>query len=82
MAAKSPILTIAPKGEVWDLLEGHPASGRFEPSDVRGIADYFIREMVRKQNGEVADFSGWDASRYDRRQLTRQLGELLTAIAS
>ena len=81
MAARVPILVIAPKGEVWDLLEGHPAAGRFEPSDVSGIADYLGSAVDRKRNGEAASFQGYDPSCYDRRRLTAQLAGLLDEIA-
>ena len=81
MAARLPILTIAPRGEVWNLLEDHPASARFEPSDVRGIADHLAAAIEAKRKGQTVDFSGYNPSRFDRRQLTQQLAELLSAIA-
>ena len=80
MVARSSILAIAPHGEVWDLLAKHPAAGRFEPSDIRGIADFLASEIDRKHKGVLPDFQGWDASCYDRRQLTRQLAQLLDVI--
>ena len=80
MAARLPILAIAPRGEAWDLLEGHPAAGRFEPADVAGIADYLASAVVRKRSGVAHDFRGYDASCYDRRRLTGQLAGLLDAI--
>lgn len=82
MAARSPVLVIAPKGEVWNLLADHPAAGLFEPSDVRGIADYLASAIEKKQQGQVANFDGYDPSRFERRQLTQQLAELLNQISS
>jgi glycosyltransferase involved in cell wall biosynthesis len=80
MAARVPILSIAPPGEVWDLLEGHPAAGRFVPGDVAGIADHLEAEVARKARGDLPDFAAYDASRFDRRRLTGQLACLLDAI--
>ncbi len=81
MAARSSILAIAPRGEVWDLLEKYPTAGRFIPIDVGGIANHLASEIERKQNGDSLDFRGWDASCYDRRQLTGQLARLLDDLA-
>jgi glycosyltransferase involved in cell wall biosynthesis len=38
LATGRPILTIAPKGEAWDLLRPYPGAVCFEPKDVAGIA--------------------------------------------
>jgi glycosyltransferase involved in cell wall biosynthesis len=81
MAARVPVLSIAPVGEVWDLLEGHPAAGRFVPGDVAGIADHLAAEIDRKARGDRPDLAAYDASRFDRRRLTGQLAGLLDAIA-
>lgn len=80
MAARVPILVIAPRGEVWDLLEGHPAAARFVPGDTAAIADHLASEIERKRDGRVVDMPDWDASRFDRREQARQLAGLLEAL--
>ena len=81
MAARKPVLAIAPKGEVWELLEGYPAAHRLEPKDVDGIADCLAHEVRRRLDGRVPELNGWSADRFERRTQARQLANLLSAVA-
>ena len=81
MAALRPIWVIAPRGEVWDLLEDYPARHRIEPGDIEGIADQLAQEIAWHRQGKTPDLSGWDGSRFDRRNQARQLAGILESLA-
>lgn len=77
MAARRPILAIAPRGEHWDLLRDCPAARCHTPGDTEGIAKSLAGEMERALRDEPFDAGDWDASRFDRRHLAGELAELL-----
>jgi hypothetical protein len=80
MAAKRPIWTIAPRGEVWDLLEDYPIRFRFTPQDIDGIRAC-LEEQIQLHGGHhVAPQLDWNASRYQRKTQARQLAELLASL--
>lgn len=77
LAARRPILAIAPRGEQWDLLEEQPAAGRFEPTNVNGIADWLAGQLSQQRRGPVPES---DLSRYDRRTQAGALAAILNQI--
>jgi len=80
MAAKRPILAIAPHGEVWHLLSDYPAGHLVLPTDIDGIATSLATEIQRHRASYLTDFSGWDGSRYDRCSQAGELAELLESL--
>ncbi|HEX4611087.1 MAG TPA: glycosyltransferase [Urbifossiella sp.] len=80
MAAARPMLAVAPQGETWDLLDGHPGGGRFLPADVDGIAGWLARAVRDHRAGTLPDPSGWDASAYTRGNEAAQLGAFLGSL--
>jgi glycosyltransferase involved in cell wall biosynthesis len=80
MAAKRPILGIAPRGEMWDLLAGHPAAHLFVPADIDGITAWLAGEIDRHLQGTAVELSAWDASQYDRKAQAGQLAEILESV--
>jgi hypothetical protein len=81
MAARKPILAIAPKGEVWDILSEYPAGSLFEPGDIEGISSWLEKEIQRFQAGVTSSFNGWCPSRYAREFQSGQLAEILQSIS-
>lgn len=81
MATRRPILAIAPRGELWDLLRGYPAGHPFTPSDTANIAGFLADEIRQHDPKRSAQPVVWDGSAFERRQLAGQLAELLDAIA-
>lgn len=77
MAARKPILAIAPKGELWDLLRGYPRASLFVPGDTDGIAGYLAREAQSHVTGGAPATAAWDVSLFDRRARARQLATVL-----
>jgi glycosyltransferase involved in cell wall biosynthesis len=80
MAARRPVLAIAPLGELADLLRDHPAARHFTPSDIAGIAQGLAAEIERHRAGRPAPLDGWDASMHDRRRQAQRLARLLSAL--
>jgi glycosyltransferase involved in cell wall biosynthesis len=80
MAAKRPIWAIAPRGEVWDLLQDYPAAHRLVPGDVGAIAAALERALEEHQAGRSPRFPEWDGSRYSRRAQAGELVSLLDAL--
>jgi hypothetical protein len=78
-AARKPILTIAPRGERWDLREGGPVSHRREPADVEGIAGFLAGQLALHAGGGAArpEAADWDVSGFGRKAQAGQLAELL-----
>ena len=82
MAARRPILSIAPEGELWDLVKDYPAAFAFRPSDSAGIATMLVREMERHLAGGASAVGAYDLSRYERRAEAGQLAGFLDTISS
>src|SRR5262249_21846781 len=80
MAARRPILSIAPAGEVGELLQDYPGAHVFGTDDVGGIAAFLRDEVLRHREGRSPDLESWDASPYDRRSQTYQLAQILESL--
>jgi glycosyltransferase involved in cell wall biosynthesis len=80
MATGRPILAVAPRGEMWDLLNGFPACGRFESSDVAGIASW-LATMIREPATPSA-IQKVDVSAYNRDHEAGQLAAFLDSLNS
>jgi hypothetical protein len=78
MAAHRPILLIAPRGECWKLLEGHPAAGIFDPSDIQGIAGW----LTQQAQGDGQTSSRFNYERFSRKHEAGQLAALLDEVSS
>jgi hypothetical protein len=80
MASGQPILAIAPRGELWEILETYPHAHRFLPSDISGIAT-FLQEQTVSYRGELPERPlPWDGWPYDRRRQARQLADVLDGL--
>ena len=75
-ATANSILAIAPKGEVWNLLRDYPLAQCAEPSNPQSIADYLIASLSDFSQQIERTPAGFDASRYERRQLTAELADV------
>jgi hypothetical protein len=82
MAAAKPILAIGPRGEMWELLNQHPAAFLHTPDDTVGIAENLAQEIRRVQAGRSVDLTHWDASRFDRRNQAGQLAAILDSLVA
>jgi len=82
MAARRWILSVTPRGEVWDLLRDHPAAECREPKDIEGIADVLASEIRRHVDGIRGHHFDDDFRQYDRRNQARQLATLLDGLQS
>jgi glycosyltransferase involved in cell wall biosynthesis len=81
MASRRPVLAIAPRGELWEILDTYPHAYRFLPSDIAGIATFLLGQAASYRGERSERPLPWDASPYDRRRQAGQLAELLDAVA-
>jgi glycosyltransferase involved in cell wall biosynthesis len=82
MAARRPLVAIAPPGEARDLLEAHPASYGCEPSEPSAIAASIARVVEAKRAGHSVDWQAWNPERFSRARLTAQLAETLKTLGA
>jgi glycosyltransferase involved in cell wall biosynthesis len=89
MAAKQPILTIAPPGELWALCQQYPAAHCFAPADIEAITNWLTHEVERhrrgqgpegNQEGKAVDLRSWDGALFNRRQQAGQLAHVLESL--
>ncbi len=82
LAIRKPILAIVPPGEVTELLQDYPIGFVHSPSDISGLAQRLGDEIERHRFGVPVTAGLWDPARFERRQLTRQLADLLNQVAN
>ena len=75
LALGRPILSVAPDGEVSEILSEFPQAASFQPSDIAGIAAYLMQRLDGAGSETAADVAS--ACRFERRELTRQLAGVL-----
>lgn len=76
LASGRPLLIIAPRGEVWEIVKDYPQANCFEPHDQQGIVGFLAQQIMRgQQPGQRQACAG--VSRYSRKQLTAQLAACL-----
>jgi glycosyltransferase involved in cell wall biosynthesis len=80
IAAKRPLLTIAPRGELWDLLHEHPVGQLCEPGDVEGVTAWLAHALQHHRAGSSPGCPDWKGLRHDRLNQARQLADLLDRI--
>jgi glycosyltransferase involved in cell wall biosynthesis len=79
MASGNPILTIAPRGEVWELLDEYPLANRFLPNDTSGVAQWLAAAVAAKVSPALnADKPPMDLARFDREFQAGQLAKVLS----
>jgi glycosyltransferase involved in cell wall biosynthesis len=81
LAARRPILTVAPRGEVWDLLAGIPQASCFEPGDLDRITAFLSSALAGHDAGRPPQSAG-DAAAYSRVNQARELASLLDGLHS
>jgi glycosyltransferase involved in cell wall biosynthesis len=83
-AAGKPILTIAPKGEVWELLDKHPQRWLIEPTQPAQIAAVLAEAIHNHEFTESPSQcqSGWSPEGFSRVEQSRKLASLLNEVAA
>ncbi len=79
LAAERPLLSIAPRGEVWDVLRNHPDAGLHLPNDVDGIAAS-LRKMVQAHAAGSTPRVEFDRTQYSRVVQAGQLAAVLDSV--
>lgn len=78
LALCRPILAVAPRGEVTELLADCPYAATFSPTDVDSIAEHLALAVSYPELGHSG--SSWNVQQYERRELSRQLGSLFNEV--
>lgn len=78
LALQKPILAVAPRGEVTDLLAECPYAAIFSPSDIESIAEHIALAASHPDFGQTR--TTWNVNQYERRELTSQLGNLFNEV--
>lgn len=81
MAAKRPILAIAPQGELWDCLKNYPQSATFAPSDVTGIAGH-LRQRLEQCGSASTHSCSEPPAQFNRKCQAQELGRILEEVAT
>lgn len=81
MAAKRPIVAIAPPGEVWELLAEYPSAQRFRPAEHERLAAFLANAAECRPHNRAPTFTDWNGERYTRRYQTGQLADILEMCA-
>lgn len=81
-ATTNSILAIAPTGEVWKLLADYPKAYCADPADPAAIAKVLMEALEAFTQGQYTNATGFDANRYERRELAGELASLLSTCNS
>lgn len=82
IAARRPILVVAPRGDLWDLVSEIPETVLCRPADIAGIAKALATALERHRCGVTYSTEGWDVSQFERRHLAGELAVLLDELVS
>ncbi|WP_437185827.1 glycosyltransferase [Planctomicrobium sp. SH668] len=80
MAAKRPMFVVAPKGDVWDIVQDLPGAMLCTPSDVDGIALKLSLAMERNRCGFHDNDAIWPIQHFERKHLAGQLASLMNEL--
>ena len=80
MAARKPILAIAPPGEVWEVLQGYPAASVHAPSDIEGIAASIQRCISNRGQFGDDQIASDAAMKFSRDAQAAQLSAVLDQV--
>lgn len=78
LATGRPILTIAPRGEVWQVLQDYPVASCFAPSEASAISRWLAEQVQCKMRGSNPGRTAWNAARFSRRQQAGELAGMLS----
>lgn len=82
LAARRPIFLVAPKGELWRLLDEMPGTLMARPGDVPTIAANLESAIQSWRSGKTYDAARWDLSAFERRNLAGRLAHHLDRLAA
>ncbi|MEZ6057981.1 MAG: hypothetical protein R3C01_14880 [Planctomycetaceae bacterium] len=82
MAARRPMFVVAPKGDLWDVVVNLPGTTLCEPSQIGQISERLGLVLERHRCGSNDDDAIWDIARFERRNLTEELADLLDELVT
>jgi glycosyltransferase involved in cell wall biosynthesis len=81
MAARRPVLAIAPRGELTELLSRYAGAHIFHPRETLRLAAFLAEQVGRFQAGSYSSNVCWDGDAFSRTHAARQLADLLGVCA-
>jgi glycosyltransferase involved in cell wall biosynthesis len=80
MATGRPILAIAPRGELWELLRDYPGGQCLPPEDREALASYLASAIQAHAEAALPPTPVWDAAPFSRPRQARELAALLNSL--
>jgi len=80
MAARRPMLVVAPQGDVWDIVRDLPGTMLCPPADITRIAGQLAMAVERYRCGLHDDHAIWNIQSFERVHLAKRLGALLDSV--
>ncbi|HEY3969288.1 MAG TPA: glycosyltransferase [Planctomycetaceae bacterium] len=81
LAVRRPMLAIAPRGELWDLLQQHSNAAAFDPTNTVGIAEFLETHLECRGAGIPLPEPINHLEGLDRRSQCGQLAAILEQVA-
>ena len=80
MARRQPILAVAPRGELWDLLANYPAAQCVPPEDKDTLIQCLAGDIARPCQAPAPSPHIWDSRAFSRPYQAEQLAKLLNRL--
>jgi hypothetical protein len=77
VAARRPIFTVAPEGDMWDIVRHLPGTVLCQPCATGAIADALACNIENHEAGFREEPGNWDISQFDAQHLAGELAVLL-----
>jgi glycosyltransferase involved in cell wall biosynthesis len=82
VAARRPLLVVAPRGDLWDLLEEVPETHLRRPADTAGITEALVGMLDRYARDGRIPATDCETSMFERREQAGELAVLLDDLDS
>ncbi len=81
LASRRPILCIAsPDNEIRQIIEKSHAGGSFDYSEENAMLEFLRQQKASWESEGISELKGNDYMQYSRKELTRQLAQLLASL--
>jgi hypothetical protein len=82
MATGKTVWTIAPRGELWNIVEGYPNRALVEPHDIQSLTSRLASAIGSSAKSGSTSSQSFDVAGYSRESQARQLAVLLSEICN
>jgi glycosyltransferase involved in cell wall biosynthesis len=82
MAARRPILALAPPGEAVDLLRDYPAACACTSANIQAIVAWLVQQLESPRQRRPEPIDSWTNARFSRPQQAGALAAILNAVSA